>query len=93
MLASGKNYNRFGALNYDIECYKCHNFGQIAKNCRRRFTGSSSLPREDRKVLEQPTSWKEKQGGLQIEECVISLTTQNSRIQWCVASKIMVVSC
>ena len=26
-LSLDRTYNRFGALNYEIECYKCHNFG------------------------------------------------------------------
>ena len=33
------NYNRFEALDYDIECYRCHNFGHIARNYRSRITG------------------------------------------------------
>ena len=47
-LAFDINYNRFGALNYDIECYRCHNFGHIAKNCRSRFTGPSNIFKESR---------------------------------------------
>ena len=27
-----RNYNRFGSLNYEIECYKCNNFGHTARN-------------------------------------------------------------
>ena len=30
-LAPNRNYNRFGVLSYDIECYRCHNFGHIAR--------------------------------------------------------------
>ena len=30
-LDPGINYNRFGALSYDIECYICHNFGHNQK--------------------------------------------------------------
>lgn len=47
-LASNRNSNRFGPLNYDIEFYRCHNFGHIARNCRNRFTGSSNLFKESK---------------------------------------------
>jgi hypothetical protein len=33
-----KNYNSFGALGYEIECYKCNSFGHIARNCRSHLT-------------------------------------------------------
>lgn len=86
LTAFDSTYNRFGALNYEIECYRCHNFGHIAKNCRSKFTGSSGQPRENRKLPEKQTKWKRKQDDLQIEECGISLTTWNSRSHWCVDS-------
>jgi hypothetical protein len=73
-------------LNYEIECYKCNNFGHIARNCRSKFTGSSSPSKENRKVLERQRLWKRTKEYLQIEECVIALTTQNSRSHWCVDS-------
>jgi hypothetical protein len=41
------NYNNFGALGYEIECYKCNNFGHIAINCRSDLIVSS---RETRHV-------------------------------------------
>ena len=47
------NYNLFGALNYEIEFYKCNNFGHTSRNCRSRFTGSSSPSKENRQVPEQ----------------------------------------
>ena len=40
-VASDRTYNIFGVLNYEIECYRCHNFGHMAKNCKTRFIGSS----------------------------------------------------
>lgn len=49
----GSTYNRFGSLIHEIEGYRCHNFGQIAKNYRNRFTSSSSKPRENRKIPKQ----------------------------------------
>ena len=30
--AFDRNYNRFGALSYEIECYKCNNFGHTTIN-------------------------------------------------------------
>jgi hypothetical protein len=73
--AFDKNYNRFGALNYEIECYKCNNFGHTTINCRSRFTCSSSPSKENRQVPKQQTIWKNKQDDFQIEECGIALTT------------------
>jgi hypothetical protein len=28
------SYNRFKSLSTEVECYKCNNFGHVAKNCR-----------------------------------------------------------
>jgi len=49
-VAPNRNYNRFGALNYEIECYRCHNFGQIVKNCRTRFIVSSNQSKENKQA-------------------------------------------
>jgi hypothetical protein len=29
-----RSYNRFESLSTEVECYKCNNFGHMAKNCR-----------------------------------------------------------
>jgi hypothetical protein len=29
-----RSYNRFESLSIEVECYKCNNFGHMAKNCR-----------------------------------------------------------
>jgi hypothetical protein len=29
-----KNYNTFESLSTEMECYKCNNFGHMAKDCR-----------------------------------------------------------
>ena len=55
-LAPNRNYNRFGALDYDIECYICHNFGHIDRNCRSRLTSSQDLFKENKQPLEYQTN-------------------------------------
>jgi hypothetical protein len=42
-----RNFNSFGALGYEFECYKCNNFGHIARNCSSDLIVSS---RETRHV-------------------------------------------
>jgi hypothetical protein len=29
-----RSYNKFESLSTEVECYKCNNFGHVAKNCR-----------------------------------------------------------
>jgi uncharacterized FlgJ-related protein len=29
-----RSYKRFESLSTEVECYKCNNFGHMAKNCR-----------------------------------------------------------
>jgi hypothetical protein len=29
-----RSYNMFESLSTELECYKCNNFGHMAKNCR-----------------------------------------------------------
>ena len=78
-----RSYNKSGALNYEIECYKCNNFGSITKNC---ISGMPVLSKETRSFLEQKRTWVKKQKDLHIDECGIALQDQRSIIQWCVDS-------
>jgi hypothetical protein len=36
-----RSYNRFESLSNEVECYKCNNFGHMAKDCR-----NTTPPRE-----------------------------------------------
>ena len=49
-MGPNRNYNRFEALDYDIECYRCHNFGHIARNCRSKIIGPWDQSRENRQA-------------------------------------------
>jgi hypothetical protein len=81
-----KNYNSFGSLNNEVECYKCNNFGHIAKDCR--LIVPPREPKQDfnNHVKEPSRIWKRKQDELNIEECVISLQAQSRKSEWYVDS-------
>ena len=49
-MGPNRNYNRFEALDYDIECYRCHKFGHIARNCRSKITSPQNMSRENRQA-------------------------------------------
>jgi hypothetical protein len=46
--AQRKNYNRFESLSNEVECYKCNNFGHMAKDCRLTIP-----PREPKQEYQQ----------------------------------------
>jgi hypothetical protein len=64
------NYNSFGSLNNEVECYKCNNFGHMAKDCR--LIVPPKEPKQDfnNHVKEPSRIWKgSKINKLNIEEC------------------------
>ena len=78
-MAPNKNYNRFEALDYDIECYRCHNFGHIARNYRSRITSPQDRFGENKQLSVHQTNWRERQEVSKPEECRIALIVQNSK--------------
>ena len=85
-LAPNGNYNRFEALDYDIECYRCHNFGHIARNCKSKIIGPQDRFRENRQPSVHQTNWRGRQEVSRTEECKLAPTVQNSRYHWCLDS-------
>jgi hypothetical protein len=64
-----RNYNPFSPLHYKVECYKCNNYGHIARDCRSNMTKFSR--QEYTKV------WKRKQEKENKEECELAWYAQN----------------
>ena len=56
--AFDRSYNGFGALNFEIEYYKCNNFGNTCINCRIGFICSLGPSKETRQVPKQHKIWK-----------------------------------
>lgn len=74
-----RSYNRFGSLSDEVECYKCDNFGHIARDCR-----LTVLPREPKQNInshkhEPQRIWIRKQDQFNTEECNLSLQAQHKK--------------
>ena len=82
--AFNRNYNSFGVLNFEVECYKCNNFGHIARNCRSNMIAPSREIKHTPK--EQQGIWKRKQGEFKVEECGLALQAQSRNSQWYIDS-------
>jgi hypothetical protein len=84
--AQNRSYNRFGSLSDEVECYKCNNFGHMAKYCRLTIP-----PREPKKNInshkkEPQRIWIRKQDQFNTEECNLSLQDQHKKHGWYVDS-------
>jgi hypothetical protein len=71
-----RSYNRFESLSTEVECYKCNNFGHMAKNCRRTVP-----PKEPQK-----TTWIKNKDQYSNEECIVSLQAKHKKCGWYVDS-------
>jgi hypothetical protein len=82
-----RSYNRFESLSTEVECYKCNNFGHVAKDCR-----MTVLPKEPQqnnnshRQEPQKMTWIRKQDQYSNEECTIALTTKQKKHGWYVDS-------
>jgi hypothetical protein len=57
-----RSYNMFESLTTEVECYKCNNFGHVAKNCR--MTVPPKEPQQNNnshRQEPQKTTWIRKQ--------------------------------
>jgi hypothetical protein len=86
-----RNYNSFSPLlDYNIECYKCNNYGHIACDCRSNIIKSPKQNKEEdvlTKHREEYTKvWKRKQEEPKKEECGLAMYAQDKGIQWYIDS-------
>ena len=68
------SYNIFESLRTKMECYKCNNFGHMAKDCR--MTVPPREPQHNNnshKQEPQKRTWIKKQDQYSNEECTITL--------------------
>jgi hypothetical protein len=82
-----RSYNRFESLSTEVECYKCNNFGQMAKNCR--MTVPPKEPQQNNnshRKEPQKTTWIRKQDQYNNEECTVALQFKQKKHGWYVDS-------
>jgi hypothetical protein len=79
-----RSYNRFESLSTEVECYKCNNFGHMAKNCR--MTVPPKEPQQSHKQESQKMTWIIKQDQYSNEECTVALQVKQKKCGWYVDS-------
>jgi hypothetical protein len=79
-----RSYNRFESLSIEVECYKCNNFGHMAKNCR--MTVPPKEPQQSHKQESQKMTWIRKQDQYSNEECTVALQAKQKKRGWYVDS-------
>jgi hypothetical protein len=79
-LVDNRNKKSFDPLsNYDIECYKCHNFFHKAQDCK-SWTHVSI----EKHIADNNTTrvWRKKQEKSYQEECDLAMHAQDKEIYW-----------
>ena len=81
------SYNRFESLSTEVQCYKCNNFGHVAKNCK--MTVAPKEPQQNNISHRQEarkTTWIRKQDQYSNEECTVALQSKQKKHGWYVDS-------
>jgi peptide methionine sulfoxide reductase MsrB len=77
------SYNMFESLRTEVECYKCNNFGHVAKDFR-----MTVLPKEpqwnNNSYIYEPRkmTWIRKKDQYRIEQCTIAITAKQKKRGW-----------
>jgi hypothetical protein len=82
-----RSYNRFEYLSTEVECYKCNNFGHMAKDCRMKVPPREPQQNNNSHRQEpQKMTWIKKHGKYNNEECTLALQAKHKKHGWYVES-------
>jgi hypothetical protein len=86
-LVTQRSYNRFEYLSIEVECYKCNNFGHMAKDCRMIVPPKEPQHNNNNHRQEpQKMTWIRNQDQYNNEECTVSLQDKKKKHYWYVDS-------
>jgi hypothetical protein len=81
------SYNRFESLSTGVECYKCNNFGHMAKDCRMIIPPREPQQNNNSHGHEpQKRTWITNQDQYRNEECTLALQSKQEKRVWYVDS-------
>jgi hypothetical protein len=80
------SYNRFESLSTEIKCYKCKNFGDMAKYCRMTVPPRESQQDNNNHKQEPQRIWIRKHNQFNNEECTLALQVKHKKCGWYVES-------
>jgi hypothetical protein len=82
-----RSYNRFESLSTDVECYKCNNFGHMAKDFRMIVPPREPQQNNNSHSQEpQKRTWIRKHDQYRNEECTLALQAKQNKRGWYVDS-------
>jgi hypothetical protein len=82
-----RSYNMFESLSTEVECYKCNNFGHMAKDCRMTIPPKEPQQNNNSHIQEhQKTTWIRKQDQYNNEECTFTLQAKHKKHGWYIDS-------
>jgi hypothetical protein len=82
-----RSYNKFESLSTEVECYKCNNFGHMAKYCR--MTVPPREPQQNNNSHRhepQKRTWIIKHNQYSNKECTLALQAKEKKHGWYVDS-------
>jgi hypothetical protein len=72
-----RSYNMFECLSIEVECYKCNNFGHMAKDCRMTIAPREPQQNNNSHIQEpQKRTWIRKKDEYRNEECALTLQSK-----------------
>jgi hypothetical protein len=83
-----RSHNMFEYLSTEVKCYKCKNYGHVAKNCRMKVPPKEPQHNNNSHSQEpQKMTWIRKKDQYSNEESTVALQAKHKKHGWYVESR------